>query len=71
MGFAIVMIVLVAAAIVWLVVATRADRRPTTPVHPWQRSDWASPGAYTLGPLGGHIDSGGSSCGDSGGGSSA
>lgn len=71
MGFAIVMIVLVAAAIVWLVVATRADRRPTTSAHRGQRSGWASPGAYTLEPLGGHIDSGGSSGGDSGGGGGA
>lgn len=71
MGFAIVMIVLVVAAIVWLELSTRADRRPATQVQPWQRSDWTSPGAYTMGPFGGHVDSSGSSGGDSGGGGGA
>lgn len=66
MGFAIVMIVLVVAAVVWLVLATRADRRPPQHVHPWQRSDWAAPGTYTTGTYGGHIDSAGAGGCDSG-----
>ncbi|MCW2134998.1 hypothetical protein [Arthrobacter sp. VKM Ac-2550] len=71
MGFAIVMLVLVVAAIVWLVLSTRADRRPAAHVQLWQRSDWSSLGAYTLGPFGGHIDSSGNAGGDSGGGGGA
>ena len=68
MGFATVMIVLVVAAVVWLLLSTRADRKVKKHVHPWQRSGWAAPGAYTAGTFGGHIDFGGSSGCDSGGG---
>jgi hypothetical protein len=68
MGFAIVMTGLVVAAVVWLVLATRADRRPPQHVQPWQRSDWAARGAYTTGTYGGYSDSGGGGGCDSGGG---
>lgn len=68
MEFAIVMTVLVVTAVVWLVLVTRADRRVKKHIHPWQRPDWIGLGAYTTGTFGGHIDSGGSSGCDSGGG---
>ncbi|MCW2133777.1 hypothetical protein B0G38_002956 [Arthrobacter sp. VKM Ac-2550] len=67
MEFAIVMTVLVVTAVVWLVLATRADRRVKKHIHPWQRPGWVGPGAYTTGTFGGHVDPGGSSSCDSGG----
>ncbi|HEX2247378.1 MAG TPA: hypothetical protein VHH13_07500 [Arthrobacter sp.] len=70
MLFAIVMIVLVVAAVVWLLVVTRADR-PAAQRLPGRSSDsgGAFPGAYGAGAFGGpgFNDSGSSSC-DSGGG---
>jgi hypothetical protein len=71
MEFAIVMIVLVVAAVVWLLMATRADR-PAVKRRPDRSSDSGAvfPGAYGAGAFGGPglNDSGSSSC-DSGGGS--
>ncbi|QTG79467.1 hypothetical protein [Arthrobacter crystallopoietes] len=70
MEFAIVMIILVVAAVVWLLLATRANGRAAKRVRRGRRADagWVGPGAYTAGTFGGHIDSGGSAGCDSGGG---
>ncbi|AUI51810.1 hypothetical protein [Arthrobacter crystallopoietes] len=71
MEFAIIMIVLVVAAVVWLLMSTRADRVAARRVRAERRADagWVGPGAYGAGTIGGlgFYDSGSSSC-DSGGG---
>jgi hypothetical protein len=71
MEFAIVMIVLVVGAVVWLLLATRANRVAAKRDRATRRADagWVGPGAYGAGTIGGlgFYDSGSSSC-DSGGG---
>lgn len=71
MEFAIIMIVLVVGAVVWLLLATRANRLAAKRARTERRADagWVGPGVYGTGTIGGlgFYDSGNSS-GDAGGG---